>query len=71
MSELLKQATRNENIFVLSLMSGETTPIYFSTYIGQRFFNKVLKYCLAIEIHTNQKTIRSCIAHLSKSDMLN
>ena len=26
-------------------MSGETTPIYFSTYIGKRFFNKVLKHC--------------------------
>ena len=45
MSDLLKQDTRNENIFVLSLMSGETTPIYFSTYIGERFFDKVLKHC--------------------------
>ena len=26
-------------------MSGETTPIYFSTYISKRVFNKVLKHC--------------------------
>ena len=45
MSDYLKQDTRNENVFVLSLMSGETTPIYFSTYMSKIFVNKVLKHC--------------------------
>ena len=57
MSDYLKQDTRNENVFVLSLMSGETTPIYFSTYISKMFLIKCWSTVVAIEIHTTRDPV--------------
>ena len=44
-----------DSLFVLSLVSGETTPIYFSAYISKRFLIKFWSTVVATEIHTHKK----------------